>query len=137
MYTVKVLIQNTKTGKYLAADGSWVAAETEAADLFTMPHDHLKAIKGRGMRAVLYFPGENGEPAAIVGADALPNPLPGRCQLKPLESSDLHYLRAAQGWTELGNALEAARELERITPEQWAHPEVLKVRAKICFGMAA
>lgn len=134
---MKVLIQNTKSGKYLAADGSWVAAETEAADLFTMPHDHLKAIKGRGMRAVLYFPGENGKPAAIVGADILSNPLPDCCRLKPLESSDLHCLRAAQGWTELGNPVEATRELERITPAQRAHPEVLKVRAKICFGMAA
>lgn len=39
-----------------------------------------------------------------------------------------HHLRAAQGWLELGNHLEANDELERITPQLRAHPDVLEVR---------
>jgi hypothetical protein len=132
---MKVLIQNTKTGKFLAKDGQWVSVEAQAADLFTFSRARLKTIKGRDMRAVLYFPPENGEPGIIIGApDSLGSQLPDHCQLTPLETPDTFYLRAAEGWHELGNPFEASRELERITPKQWAHPEVLKVRARICFG---
>ena len=46
----------------------------------------------------------------------------------PLEPPDSMYLRAAQGWLELGNHLEANEELERIAPELRAHPDVLEVR---------
>jgi tetratricopeptide (TPR) repeat protein len=42
--------------------------------------------------------------------------------------SDLHHLRAAQGWIELGAWDVANDELENITPELRAHPDVLKVR---------
>jgi tetratricopeptide (TPR) repeat protein len=38
------------------------------------------------------------------------------------------YLEAAQGWLVLGNHLEANEELERITPQLRAHPDVLEVR---------
>ncbi|MDB6123712.1 MAG: hypothetical protein JWQ71_2705 [Pedosphaera sp.] len=133
---MKVLIQNTKTGKFLAKNGRWVSVEDQAADLFTLSKARLKTIKGRDMRAVLYFPAENGEPSIIIGAPDSPcgQLLPDRCRLTPLETPDTHYLRAAEGWYELGNPFEAGRELEQITPTQWAHPEVLKVRAKICFG---
>ena len=48
--------------------------------------------------------------------------------MKPLPPPDKHHLRAAQGWLELGNALEANEELERIAPELRAHPDVLEVR---------
>lgn len=134
---MKVLIQNTKTGKYLAANGEWVIAETEAADLFKLPQQHLKATKGRDIRAVLYFPSEEGEPCITVGGiKPYPGELPSRCKLQPLEEPDTHYLRAAEGWCELGDIEEATKELERITPMQRVHPEVLKLRAKICFGMA-
>lgn len=45
--------------------------------------------------------------------------------MTPLEHPDVHHLRAAQGWLELGNHLEADKELERITPQLRAHPDVL------------
>jgi tetratricopeptide (TPR) repeat protein len=44
---------------------------------------------------------------------------------------DHHHLRAAQGWLELGNWLEANAELENITPQQRAHPDVLRLRVDI------
>jgi len=45
---------------------------------------------------------------------------------------DLHCLRAAQGWAELGNYDEAAVELEGITAALRSHPEALVVSWKIC-----
>lgn len=41
------------------------------------------------------------------------------------------HLRAAEGWLELGNHIEADAELDRITPLLRAHPDVLKMRVKI------
>jgi hypothetical protein len=37
---------------------------------------------------------------------------------------DLRHLQAAQGWFELGNHVEAAEELEQISPQLRAHPPV-------------
>src|ERR1044071_1726377 len=48
--------------------------------------------------------------------------------MKPLVDSDLRQVRAAQGWLELGDYLSADAELDEITPELRAHPDVLKVR---------
>ncbi len=48
--------------------------------------------------------------------------------MKPLAPPDSHPLRAAQGWLELGNPLEADAELDEITPDFRAHPDVLEVR---------
>jgi tetratricopeptide (TPR) repeat protein len=48
--------------------------------------------------------------------------------MKSFEAPDNHYLRAAQGWLELGNPLEADKELEHITPQLLTHPDVLEVR---------
>jgi tetratricopeptide (TPR) repeat protein len=48
--------------------------------------------------------------------------------VKPLENPDLHHLRAAEGWLELGDHLEANQELENIAPQLRAHPAVLKIR---------
>src|SRR5687767_4714620 len=45
-----------------------------------------------------------------------------------LTPGDLHALRAVEGWLELGDQLEAAAELDRLSPELQAHPEVLKLR---------
>ena len=45
----------------------------------------------------------------------------------PLESSDRQYLRAAQGYLQLGMYSEAAAELEKIDPVCLAVPEVLAV----------
>ena len=49
----------------------------------------------------------------------------------PLEPPDLHHLRAAAGWIELGRHIEANDELEKITAQLRAHPDVLKVRWRV------
>lgn len=51
--------------------------------------------------------------------------------MKPLQHPDSHHLQAAQGWLELGNHLEADKELDEITPELRAHPDALEVRWQI------
>jgi tetratricopeptide (TPR) repeat protein len=48
-----------------------------------------------------------------------------------LQPPDTFHLRAAQGWLELGDHVEANEELENIKPELRAHPDVLKVRWEI------
>ncbi|MSR43269.1 MAG: tetratricopeptide repeat protein [Pedosphaera sp.] len=48
---------------------------------------------------------------------------------------DIFHLRAAIGWLELGNATEAAAELERIAPELHAHPGVLLARLDITMHL--
>jgi predicted Zn-dependent protease len=45
-----------------------------------------------------------------------------------LEPPDTHCFMAAIGWLELGNPAEASAELDRITPAQQEHPDVLEVR---------
>lgn len=51
--------------------------------------------------------------------------------MQPLDSPDIHHLRAAQGWLGLGNWREANEELEKIAPALRAHPDVLEVRFQI------
>jgi tetratricopeptide (TPR) repeat protein len=46
--------------------------------------------------------------------------------MKPLGPPDYHYVRAAQGWLELGNPHEALAELARVSPEHRQHPDVLE-----------
>ena len=41
---------------------------------------------------------------------------------------DLHYLRAAVGWLELGDASEALGELDRLSEALQSHPDVLETR---------
>ena len=48
---------------------------------------------------------------------------------------DKRHFEAAQGWLGLGNWQEANEELEKITPQLKAHPEVLALRIGI-FGRA-
>jgi hypothetical protein len=48
--------------------------------------------------------------------------------IKPLSDLDQRHLRAAQGWVELGNHLEADSELDKIVNEYRVHPDVLEVR---------
>ncbi len=48
--------------------------------------------------------------------------------MEPLEPPDTHYLSAALGWLELGNAAESICELGQIRPENVNHPDVLEVR---------
>lgn len=51
--------------------------------------------------------------------------------MKPLDWPDAHHLTAAEGWLELGDHHEAFEELECITPQLRAHPDVLKLRWEI------
>lgn len=51
--------------------------------------------------------------------------------MKCLEPPDVHYLKAAEGWLELGNHLEAYEELKKIGVQQRFHPLVLLVRWEI------
>jgi tetratricopeptide (TPR) repeat protein len=51
--------------------------------------------------------------------------------VKPLEHPDVLHLQAARGWLELGNHLEADRELDEITASSRAHPDVLEVRWQV------
>src|SRR6266478_4626669 len=48
-----------------------------------------------------------------------------------LPADNLH-LQAAEGWLELGNHIEAHEELDQITPQRRAHPDILEVRWNIC-----
>jgi hypothetical protein len=45
-----------------------------------------------------------------------------------LTTPDLHHLKAAVGWLELGNAAEALAELESISDALQSHPDVLETR---------
>jgi len=51
--------------------------------------------------------------------------------MKPLDAPDIHHLRAAEGWLELGNHIEANAELENIVPALRSHPAVLELRWEI------
>src|SRR5450759_509766 len=51
--------------------------------------------------------------------------------MKPLEPPDSIYLTAAEGWLGLGNQIESFEELERISPQLRAHPDVLEIRWQI------
>ena len=51
--------------------------------------------------------------------------------MKPLDLPDIHHLRAAEGWFELGDGGEALRELENISPVEKNHPAVLELRFEI------
>jgi tetratricopeptide (TPR) repeat protein len=51
--------------------------------------------------------------------------------MNPLQPPDSHHIKAAEGWLGLGNWQEANEELERITPQNRAHSDVLEVRWEI------
>ncbi len=51
--------------------------------------------------------------------------------INPLPWPDHHYLLAAQGWLELGNAREAADELARLSTASRQHPEALHLEWQI------
>jgi tetratricopeptide (TPR) repeat protein len=48
-----------------------------------------------------------------------------------LTSPDLIHLNAAEGWLGLGDWASANEELDQITPEMRAHPDVLEVRWQV------
>ena len=45
-----------------------------------------------------------------------------------LEYPDLIYFRAAQGWLELGNSVEALDELGQVSAASREHPDILELR---------
>ena len=45
-----------------------------------------------------------------------------------LEQPDIHHLKAAVGWLELGNAAEALIELDNLRATAQSHPDVLEAR---------
>ena len=49
-----------------------------------------------------------------------------------LHPPDLHHVRAAIGWLELGNPSEAGEEIARLSAEALDNPNVLAVRWQIC-----
>lgn len=51
--------------------------------------------------------------------------------MKPLDTGEIRCLRAAEGWLELGNAVEAAAELEDLPADLREHPAVLEMRWQI------
>lgn len=48
--------------------------------------------------------------------------------MPPLTHPDLHHVKAAAGWLELGNFAEAMAELLLLSPEALQHPDVLPCR---------
>jgi tetratricopeptide (TPR) repeat protein len=52
--------------------------------------------------------------------------------MQDLEPPDSHYLNAASGWLELGNPVEAKRELAQVSSVCQAHPVALELRWQIC-----
>jgi tetratricopeptide (TPR) repeat protein len=51
--------------------------------------------------------------------------------MKLFSLADTKHIDAAEGWLELGNFIEAVRELDRLSENSKAHPEALEVRWKI------
>jgi predicted Zn-dependent protease len=51
--------------------------------------------------------------------------------MNPLAPPDSIHLKAAEGWLELGNHVEANEELEKISPTLRVHPDVLELRWQI------
>ena len=47
------------------------------------------------------------------------------------DTTNNYYLNSARGWVELGNCIEASKELDKITPSQRTHPDILEVRWQI------
>jgi len=48
-----------------------------------------------------------------------------------MNETDEHHLRAAEGWLDLDHAVEAAEELDSISPEAQSYPAVLLVRCRL------
>lgn len=51
--------------------------------------------------------------------------------MRPLDYPDRHFIRAAEGWLELGDSAEAVRELRRLSPEAESHADVLELRWRL------
>jgi tetratricopeptide (TPR) repeat protein len=62
-------------------------------------------------------------------------PLADKTMKRNIEAPDIFYLNAAAGWVDLGNLEEALAELDRISPERRAHPDVLEAKWQILARM--
>ncbi len=51
--------------------------------------------------------------------------------MRTLDYPDRHFVRAAEGWLELGDSAEAARELRQLTKAAEKHPDVLELRWRL------
>lgn len=51
--------------------------------------------------------------------------------MHPLDYPDRHFVRAAEGWLELGDSAEAARELRLVSREGAGHPDVLELHWRL------
>ncbi len=51
--------------------------------------------------------------------------------MRTLDYPDRHFVRAAEGWLELGDSAEAARELRQLTRAGEKHPDVLELRWRL------
>ncbi|HRI15296.1 MAG TPA: tetratricopeptide repeat protein [Verrucomicrobiota bacterium] len=51
--------------------------------------------------------------------------------MSKLDFPDRHFAQAAEGWLELGDPVEAGRELDRISPAAAGHPVVLELRWRL------
>jgi hypothetical protein len=49
----------------------------------------------------------------------------------PLPHADAQHVKAAQGWLDLNNSLEAADELAKVASESLVHPDALEVQWKV------
>jgi tetratricopeptide (TPR) repeat protein len=103
-------------------DTRYQLKETSSADYIQRTEWNQSAQRGRaesiqGAGGGGIRPGGSGQNMAI--------------NMKPLQPPDIHHLRAAIGWLELGNHTEANEELEKITPALRAHSNVLEIRLQI------
>src|SRR4051812_13553284 len=51
--------------------------------------------------------------------------------MKRLSTSDLHHLRAADGWLDLGDWKSANEELDEVAPARRSHVAVLQLRFRV------
>ncbi len=54
--------------------------------------------------------------------------------MRPLDYPDRHFLLASEGWLDLGDPEESARELRRLSKEGELHPDVLEMRWRLDAG---
>jgi hypothetical protein len=101
--------------------------EAEGAIYYVMPRWAYSSLSARTSRELFRL--KRGQVAFATFSEKYYQKLSRN--LGPVTPRDHHHLRAAQGWLELGNWLEANAELENITPQQRAHPDVLRLRVEI------
>lgn len=51
--------------------------------------------------------------------------------MQALDYPELHHVRAAEGWLDLGEVAEAAKELRHLPAPALAHPDVLELRWRL------